>query len=89
MSHDKGRNSLFNKYSLLSIGASVFLLLSLVPPSTPYLTTAYGDGLFQEQLSASFGDRTTDLIIKMMPPVVTTETLENQSQKPIIQFKLI
>lgn len=23
--------------------------------------------------SASFGDRTTDLIIKMMPPVVTTE----------------
>ena len=38
--------------------------------------------------SASFGDRTTDLIIKMMPPVVTTETIENQSQKPIIQFKL-
>lgn len=38
--------------------------------------------------SVSFGDRTTDLIIKMMPPVVTTETIENQSQKPIIQFKL-
>jgi hypothetical protein len=46
------------------------------------------DGLFQEQLSASFDDRPTDLIIKMMPPVVTTETLENQSQKPVIQFKL-
>jgi hypothetical protein len=88
MSYYKGRNSLFNKYSLLSIGASVFLLLSLVPPSTPYLTTAYGDGLFQEQLSASFGDRKTDLIIKMMPAVVTTETLQNQNQKPIIQFKL-
>ena len=24
----------------------------------------------------------------MMPPVVTTETIQNQSQKPIIQFKL-
>ena len=46
------------------------------------------DGLFQEQLSASFGERTADLIIKMTPPVVTTETLQNQSQKPIIQFKL-
>jgi hypothetical protein len=88
MSYYKGRDSLFNKYTLGSIGASVFLLLSLVPPSTPYLTTAYGDGLFQEQLSASFGDRKTDLIIKMMPPVVTTETLQNQNQKPIIQFKL-
>ena len=28
------------------------------------------------------------LIIKMMPPVVTTDTLQNQNQKPIIQFKL-
>jgi hypothetical protein len=29
-----------------------------------------------------------DLIIKMTPPIVTTETLKNQNQKPIIQFKL-
>jgi hypothetical protein len=41
-----------------------------------------------EELSASFGDRKADLIIKMMPPVVTTETLKNPNQKPIIQFKL-
>jgi hypothetical protein len=38
--------------------------------------------------SASFGDGTTDLITKMMPSVVTTETIENQSRKPIIQFKI-
>jgi hypothetical protein len=50
------------------------------------LKAAYADGLFMEELSASFGDRKADLIIKMMPPVVTTETLKNQ--KPIIQFKL-
>jgi hypothetical protein len=49
---------------------------------------AYADGLFQEQLSASFGERKADLIIKMMPPVVTTETIQKQNQKPIIQFKL-
>lgn len=48
----------------------------------------YADGLFQEQLSASFADRKADLIIKMTPPVVTTETIQEQSQKPIIQFKL-
>jgi hypothetical protein len=48
----------------------------------------YADGLFQEQLSASFADRKADLIIKMMPPVVTTETIQEQGQKPIIQFKL-
>ena len=48
----------------------------------------YADGLFQEQLSASFADRKADLIIKMTPPVVTTETIQQQGQKPIIQFKL-
>ena len=38
--------------------------------------------------SASFGDRKADLIIKMTPPVVTNETLKNQNQEPVIQFKL-
>src|ERR671923_2148717 len=82
------RNSLFNKYSLVSTGASILLLLSLVPSSILYPNSVFGDGLFQEELSASFGERKADLIIKMMPPVVTTETLKNPNQKPIIQFKL-
>jgi hypothetical protein len=66
----------------------VFMLFFIVTCASIYPKYVKADGLFQEQLSASFGDRTTDLIIKMMPPVVTTETLENQSQKPVIQFKL-
>ena len=82
------RNLLSNMYSLVSIGTSILLLLSIIPSSTFYPRTAFGDGLFQEQLSASFGDRKVDLIIKMMPPVVTTETLKNPNQKPVIQFKL-
>ncbi|MGA6923477.1 MAG: hypothetical protein WB053_04235 [Nitrososphaeraceae archaeon] len=41
-----------------------------------------------EELSANFDDREADLIIKMTPPVVTNDTLQNQNQKPIIQFKL-
>lgn len=49
---------------------------------------AYGDGLFMEELSASLGDRRADLLIKMSPPVVTTETIQAQSQKPTVQFKL-
>src|SRR5829696_2603252 len=66
----------------------LLLLLSLVPSSTLYPKAVFGDGLFMEELSASFGDRKADLIIKMTPPVVTTETLKSQNQKPIIQFKL-
>src|ERR687895_1645273 len=74
----------------IAMGASILLLLllSLVPSSILYPKTVFGDGLFMEELSASFGDRKADLIIKMTPPVVTTETLEKQNQKPIVQFKL-
>ena len=68
--------------------SSIILVLFLSVVCALYPQFANADGLFQEQLSASFGDRTTDLIIKMMPPVVTTETIENQGQNPIIQFKL-
>src|ERR671919_1065022 len=57
--------------------------LSIIP-----IKTAFGDGLFMEELSASFGNRKADLLIKMTPPVVTTETLQTQDQKAIIQFKL-
>ena len=85
---DCKKNSLPNRYSLISIGACIFLLISIIPPLMLYPKTAFGDGLFQEQLSASFGDRKADLIIKMTPPVITTESLQNQSQKPVIQFKL-
>jgi hypothetical protein len=72
----------------VAMGASILLLLSLIPTSILYTKAAFGDGLFMEELSASFGDRKADLIIKMTPPVVTTETLKSQNQKPIIQFKL-
>ncbi|HKQ21641.1 MAG TPA: hypothetical protein VJS91_06350 [Nitrososphaeraceae archaeon] len=47
----------------------------------------YADGLFQEQLSASLGNRKADLLIKMNPPVVTTQTI-TQGQKPTIEFSL-
>lgn len=48
----------------------------------------FGDGLTQEQLSASMGGRKADLLIKTIPSVVTTETLQN-GQKPIILFRLL
>jgi hypothetical protein len=85
---DCKKNSLPNRYSLISIGACIFLLISIFLSLTLYPKTAFGDGLFQEQLSASFGDRKADLIIKMTPPVATTESLQNQNQKPVIQLKL-
>jgi hypothetical protein len=49
---------------------------------------AYGDGLFMEELAASFGDRSANLLIRMSPPVVTTEAIKEQGQKPEIQFRL-
>jgi hypothetical protein len=73
---------------VMSTSILLLLLLSLVPSSILHPKAAFGDGLFMEELSASFGDRKADLIIKMTPPVVTTETLQNQNQKPVIQFKL-
>src|SRR5919197_2174839 len=48
---------------------------------------AFGDGLTQEQMSASLGNRKADLLIKMIPPVVTTETLQ-KGQKPTVEFRL-
>jgi hypothetical protein len=70
------KNTLFDKYRLVSICASFFLLFALVPSSISHPTIVFGDGLFMEELSASFGDRKGDLIIKMNPPVVTNETLK-------------
>ena len=77
------------RYRLVYAVTSIILLVStIVSHALIQPQNVNADGLFQEQLSASFGERTADLIIKMMPPVVTTEALQNQSQKPIIQFKL-
>jgi hypothetical protein len=79
-----------NYSSLLRLVFLVFcvIVLGFIFSSTILAKVAFGDGLFMEELSASFGDRKADLIIKMTPPVVTTETLEKQNQKPIVQFKL-
>lgn len=51
-------------------------------------TPVFGDGLFEETLSATLGDRVANLVIKMTPPVITTETLTNTNQKPVIEFRL-
>ena len=66
--------------SLLFIGILLF--------NIDFINIVYADGLFEEQLSASLGSRKADLLIKMTPPVVTTETILNQSQKPVIEFRL-
>jgi hypothetical protein len=88
MTHGEIKNPLFDNYNIVLTTALIFLLVSLILSSTVLHPIAvFGDGLFMEELSASFGDRKADLIIKMTPPVVTTETL-NLDQKPVIQFKL-
>jgi plastocyanin len=76
-----------SKASFFLIG----LLISSTVLSSILLTVwtkpALGDGLTQEQLTASLGNRKADLLIKMIPPVVTTETLQN-GQKPVVEFRL-
>ena len=85
----KKLTSVFYRRMAAYAATSIFILVSTIVSSPlMYPKSVNADGLFMEELSASFGGRTADLIIKMMPPVVTTETLQNQSQKPIIQFKL-
>src|SRR5437764_10739504 len=65
----------------------VVVIFSLTQASFWTKQPAFGDGLTQEQLTASLGNRKADLLIKMTPAVVTTETLQ-KGQKPIVEFRL-
>src|ERR671930_378637 len=58
-----------------------FLLSSLL-----YVKPAFSDGLFQDQLLASVGERKVSLFIKMTPPVVTTDTLQKGNQTLLNQW---
>ena len=51
--------------------AAAFLLLLLIS-SFLYIVPAYSDGLFQDQISASVGERKVGLFIKMTPQVIST-----------------
>lgn len=88
MKYVKKSTSIFDIHSLSSLTASILLLFSVLSSPLIHPRPVNADGLFQEQLSASFGERKADLIIKITPSVVTTETIQEQSQKPVIQFKL-
>lgn len=50
-------------------------------------TPTFGDGLTQEELTGSLGSRKADLLIRIIPSVVTTETLQS-GEKPIVGFRL-
>ena len=74
------------------IRSSTYILFTVFPLLLLFVTTItfipiFGDGLFQEQLSASTAGRDLSLLIKMSPPVVTTETLKG-GENPLIQFRL-
>ena len=73
------------------IGLIISILFTIFPMLFVTTTLTYipifGDGLFMEELSASMGGRDLSLLIKMWPPVVTTETLKG-GQNPLIQFRL-
>jgi small nuclear ribonucleoprotein (snRNP)-like protein len=69
---------------------TVFMIFIAVgtTKSLPLVThNAFADGLAQEQISSSLGNRRADLLVKMDPPVVTTETLK-KGQNPILEFRL-
>ena len=69
---------------------TVFMIFIVVCTtiSVPLLTkSAFADGLSQEQISSSLGNRRADLLIRMDPTVVTTETLQ-KGQNPILEFRL-
>jgi hypothetical protein len=70
------------------LGLTSVIFIAIFSACSIYLTPVFGDGLFEEKLSAALGDRKANLIIKMTPPVVTTETLTNKSQNPLIDFAL-
>ena len=78
--------------NMKSIRLIIFILFTTIFPLLFVATTftyipIFGDGLFMEELSASTAGRDLSLLIKMSPPVVTTETLKG-GQTPLIQFRL-
>src|SRR5919197_13839 len=84
-SHGQTSSIFFVSFIIIVITASNILspILIISLGTKP----AFGDGLTQEQMSASLGNRKADLLIKMIPPVVTTETLQ-KGQKPTVEFRL-
>jgi hypothetical protein len=77
--------------SLISfISISIILVCCIIVSAfpVPIYNRAFADGLSQEQISASMGSRKADLLIKTIPTVVTTETIQSSKQKPIIEFRL-
>jgi hypothetical protein len=72
---------------VVSIAVIVALLWFSMLSSLLYVRLAFGDGLFQDQISASVGERKVGLFIKMTPPVVTTETLK-EGQRPTIELRV-
>src|SRR5437762_50496 len=74
--------------SVVVVAITIIAFISLLLLSSIlYVRPAFSDGLFQDQLSASVGERKVGLFIKMTPPVVTTETLK-KGQKPTIEFRV-
>ncbi|HEY7571466.1 MAG TPA: hypothetical protein VH796_08855 [Nitrososphaeraceae archaeon] len=70
----------------ISIIPVCFIVVYTFP--LPIYNRAFADGLSQEQISASMGSRKADLLIKTIPTVVTTETIQASKQKPTIEFRL-
>jgi hypothetical protein len=63
---------------ILVLFVSIILLLTTAIVFSSFfasneIKSAFGDGLTQEQLTASLGNRKDDLPIKMILPVVTTK----------------
>src|ERR671930_2040857 len=76
-----------NDASVVIDAIIIAFVLFFILSSLLYVKPAFSDGLFQDQLSASVGERKVGLFIKMMPPVVTTEALK-KGQKPTIEFRV-
>ena len=68
-------------------GITSIFIVNLLAFSSLYILPAYSDGLFQDQISASVGEKKVGLFLKMTPPVITTETLK-KGQKPTIEFRV-
>src|SRR5215467_6763926 len=82
------RRGCISLISFISIGIILIFCIVVSAIPLPIYNRAFADGLSQEQISASMGSRKADLLIKTIPPVVTTETIQASKQKPVIEFRL-
>jgi len=67
---------IFDLYKIILCAVSFFILVSVVISVVPF--QAFGDGFTQENVYASIGNRKMAMFVKINPPILTSQNLQDR-----------